>query len=82
MCVHTGGKDVLVGLVHNVFWTEPKGTGILYAHVRYVTTPVVHSCFHWSLPCLHIPQLLPSFLALSWAMWHGHCSQGKQQNIC
>ena len=25
----------MVGLVHNVFWTEPKGTGILYAHVRY-----------------------------------------------
>ncbi len=47
MCVHTGGKDVLVGLVHNVFWTEPKGTGIMYAHVRYYTWPVphkLHSC--------------------------------------
>ena len=33
-CVRAGGKDVLVGIVHNVFWTEPKGTGILYAHVR------------------------------------------------
>ena len=30
----SGGKDVMVGLVHNVFWTEPKGTGIMYAHVR------------------------------------------------
>lgn len=33
-CMLAGGKDVMVGLVHNVFWTEPKGTGILYAHVR------------------------------------------------
>ena len=29
-----GGQDVAVGLVHNVFWTEPKGTGLHYAHVR------------------------------------------------
>ena len=29
-----GGKDVMIGLIHNVFWTEPKGYGPLYAHVR------------------------------------------------
>ena len=31
-----GGRDVLIGLIHNVFWTEPKGYGPLYAHVRCV----------------------------------------------
>ena len=35
MCA-AGGQDVLVGIVHNCFWTEPKGSGILYAHVRSV----------------------------------------------
>ncbi|KAK9814269.1 hypothetical protein WJX72_003165 [[Myrmecia] bisecta] len=29
-----GGKDVQVGIVHNVFWVEPRGSGPLYAHVR------------------------------------------------
>lgn len=31
-----GGAEVAVGIVHNVFWLEPKGTGPLYAHVRWV----------------------------------------------
>ena len=31
-----GGKETQVGLVHNVFWTEPKGKGLLYTHVRHV----------------------------------------------
>lgn len=29
-----GGKDVQIGLIHNVFWTEPKGHGWRYAHAR------------------------------------------------
>ncbi|CAL8471442.1 g10984 [Coccomyxa elongata] len=29
-----GGKEVAVGICHNVFWTEPKRGGPLYAHVR------------------------------------------------
>ncbi|DBB01829.1 hypothetical protein WJX77_006999 [Trebouxia sp. C0004] len=63
-----GGKDVLVGLVHNVFWTEPKGTGILYAHVRAacragnrvwgnetVMKYLQEGVFHhWLPPCRHL----------------------------
>ncbi len=29
-----GGGDVEVGLVHNVFWMEPKGSGPFYSHVK------------------------------------------------
>ena len=29
-----GGKETQVGLVHNVFWTEPQGKGLLYTHVK------------------------------------------------
>jgi hypothetical protein len=29
-----GGETTAVGIVHNVFWLEPKGEGLLYAHVR------------------------------------------------
>lgn len=29
-----GGATTAVGIVHNVFWLEPKGSGPLYAHVR------------------------------------------------
>ncbi len=29
-----GAEDVAVGIVHNVFWLEPKGKGPLYFHVR------------------------------------------------
>jgi hypothetical protein len=29
-----GGETTAVGIVHNVFWLEPKGQGPLYAHVR------------------------------------------------
>jgi hypothetical protein len=29
-----GGATTAVGIVHNVFWLEPKGQGLLYAHVR------------------------------------------------
>lgn len=29
-----GGNTTAVGIVHNVFWLEPKGSGPLYAHVR------------------------------------------------
>lgn len=29
-----GSAHVAVGIVHNVFWLEPKGKGPLYAHVR------------------------------------------------
>lgn len=48
-----------VGLVHNVFWTEPKGTGIAYAHVRSAV-PLWHS----SMLCLccneaHFPVIRP-----------------------
>ena len=30
-----GGRDVNVGIIHNVFWTEPKGQGWRYAHARW-----------------------------------------------
>ncbi|KAL3135656.1 hypothetical protein ABBQ38_006135 [Trebouxia sp. C0009 RCD-2024] len=63
-----GGKDVMVGLVHNVFWTEPKGTGIMYAHVRAacragnrvwgnetVMRYLKEGVFHhWLPPCRHL----------------------------
>jgi beta-glucosidase/6-phospho-beta-glucosidase/beta-galactosidase len=29
-----GGSSVEVGVVHNVFWTEPKSKGVLYTHVK------------------------------------------------
>jgi beta-glucosidase/6-phospho-beta-glucosidase/beta-galactosidase len=29
-----GGKTTAVGIVHNVFWTEPKHKGLLYTHVK------------------------------------------------
>ncbi len=29
-----GAENVAIGLVHNVFWLEPKGKGPLYFHVR------------------------------------------------
>ena len=32
--VCAGGSEVEVGVVHNVFWTEPKRHGLLYTHVR------------------------------------------------
>jgi len=32
-----GGSEVQVGVVHNVFWTEPKSKGPLYTHVKYIT---------------------------------------------
>jgi len=31
-----GGKECAVGIVHNVFWLEPKGDGLGYAHVKGV----------------------------------------------
>ena len=32
--VLAGGKDVAVGLVHNVWWMEPKKVGPLYKHIE------------------------------------------------
>ena len=29
-----GGKECAVGIVHNVFWLEPKGDGLAYSHVK------------------------------------------------
>ena len=29
-----GSEDVTIGLVHNVFWLEAKGNGLLYFHVK------------------------------------------------
>ena len=29
-----GAENVAIGIVHNVFWLEPKGKGPLYFHVR------------------------------------------------
>lgn len=29
-----GGEDTAVGIVHNVFWLEPKGDGLGYTHVK------------------------------------------------
>lgn len=29
-----GGQDVEVGLVHNVFWLEPKSDSLLYTHIK------------------------------------------------
>ena len=34
MCGNAGGKDVEIGLVHNVFWTEPKYKGPFAAYIR------------------------------------------------
>ena len=31
-----GAENVAIGIVHNVFWLEPKGKGPLYFHVRRV----------------------------------------------
>ena len=39
-----GGDTTAVGIVHNVFWLEPKGQGPLYAHVRCCNVTCVH--FH------------------------------------
>ena len=36
-----GAENVAIGIVHNVFWLEPKGKGPLYFHVRRV----LHSVF-------------------------------------
>ena len=36
-----GGDTTAVGIVHNVFWLEPKGQGPLYAHVRCCNTTYV-----------------------------------------
>ncbi len=41
-----GGAKVAVGIVHNVFWLEPKGTGPLYAHVRWVLQSCGHLFLH------------------------------------
>ena len=29
-----GGEATAVGIVHNVFWLEPKGDGLGYSHVK------------------------------------------------
>ena len=36
-----GAESVAIGIVHNVFWLEPKGKGPLYFHVRRVPQPVI-----------------------------------------
>ena len=37
----------MVGICHNVFWTEPKHGGPFYAHVRCISLP--SSCY---TPCI------------------------------
>lgn len=32
--VDVGGTDVSVGLVHNVWWMEPKKVGPMYKHIE------------------------------------------------
>lgn len=55
-----------MGICHNVFWTEPKRGGPLYAHVRWVPfrcsryahadadtlliVQVINQCFHSLVP--------------------------------
>lgn len=34
-----GGKECAVGIVHNVFWLEPKGDGLAYSHVKCAAPP-------------------------------------------
>ena len=29
-----GGEGVAVGLVHNVWWMEPKESGLMYKHIE------------------------------------------------
>jgi hypothetical protein len=49
-----GGKDVMVGICHNVFWTEPKRGGPFYAHVRSVCMPHCPSHEHFvHVACKH-----------------------------
>ena len=58
--VRAGGSEVEVGVVHNVFWTEPKRHGLLYTHVRYA--PHMQG-FRITAPC---QQELPVFRPASY----------------
>ena len=63
-----GGDKVEVGLVHNVFWTEPKSHGPLYAHVRCSCTPL--EC---RSDMLH--QLTSAHIHIAHKKWNAACSK-------